>query len=84
MEKEQPVTIEVTNYDEETGVISFDADAEAQQKLVEMGFNYAMMLGLLELNENEVFGILKDHKDRQKLKETLEQSYDYWHEGSPV
>ena len=44
---------------------------------------YMLMLGLLEIDEDDVFKILEAHKQNE-LKETLNQSYDYWHEGSPV
>jgi hypothetical protein len=83
MEKEQPVTIDITNYDEETGVIDFEIDESAKEKLIQMGFKYMLMLGLLKIDEDEVFKILEAHKQNE-LKETLNQSYDYWHEGSPV
>lgn len=83
MEKEQPVTIDITNYDEETGLINFEVDEKAKEKLIEMGFKYMLMLGLLEIDEDDVFKILEAHKQNE-LKETLNQSYDYWHEGSPV
>jgi len=41
------------------------------------------MLGALNIDEDDVFKILEAHKQNE-LKETLNQSYDYWHEGSPV
>jgi len=83
MEEKQPVKIEITNYDEDTGIVTFEADDQAKEKLIEMGFKYALMLGALNIDEDDVFKILEAHKQNE-LKETLNQSYDYWHEGSPV
>lgn len=84
MAGEQPVVIKVEDYDEDTGVMTFDTDEAGKEKLIKLGMTYVLMLALLDIDEEDVFGILQEHKSKQDLKENLEQSYEYWHEGSPV
>lgn len=83
MEHKEPVSVKIENYDEETGLITFEADDAAKEVLIELGFKYMLMLGVLDFDEDDVFKILEAHKEKL-IKETLQQSYDYWHEGSPV
>lgn len=83
MANKGPVNVKIENYDEETGLITFEADDAAKEVLIELGFKYMLMLGALAIDEDDVFKILEDYKENL-IKETLQQSYDYWHEGSPV
>ena len=83
MANKGPVNVKIENYDEETGLITFEADDAAKEVLIELGFKYMLMLGALAIDEDDVFQILEAYKEKL-IKETLQQSYDYWHEGSPV
>jgi hypothetical protein len=83
MANKGPVNVKIENYDEETGLITFEDDDAAKEVLIELGFKYMLMLGALAVDEDDVFQILEDYK-KNLIKETLQQSYEYWHEGAPV
>ena len=84
MAAEQPCVIKVNDYDEETGTMDFEVDDAGKEKLIQLGMTYVLMLALLDIDEDDVFKILQDYAEKQEAKENLEQSYEYWHEGSPV
>jgi hypothetical protein len=83
MANKGPVNVKIENYNEETGLITFEADDAAKEVLIELGFKYMLMLGALTIDEDDVFQILEAYKENL-IKETLQQAYEYWHEGAPV